>query len=124
MNIASSVSHDVDRPLCTAGRSPAGSPGASPPMSSGAGTSAWPRDGCARMCAPRVATSRGIPDTFDFMMTESERRGWRSAFYFMAGRGEPGIDADYDLGAPWIRRLIRRIGGRQHEIGIHPSYRT
>jgi hypothetical protein len=119
------LSHDVDRPLCTAGRSP------SWVARSLAADVLRRRDIglAARRLGSYVRATRGVIqgdpcDTFEFMMTESERRGWRSAFYFMAGGSEPGIDGEYDLSTPWIRRLIRRIGGRQHEIGIHPSYRT
>ena len=119
------LSHDVDRPLSTLGRSP------SQVARSLAADVVRRRDLglAARRLRSYMRARRGIIqgdpyDTFDFIMSESERRGWRSAFYFMAGGDEPGIDGAYDLGAPWVRRLIARIGGRQHEIGVHTSYRT
>jgi hypothetical protein len=62
-------------------------------------------------------------NTFDWIMDASERRGLRSAFYFIAGRADPR-DGDYSLDDPWIRGLLRRIHERGHEIGLHPSYTT
>jgi hypothetical protein len=61
-------------------------------------------------------------NTFDWIMKESERRGLTSAFYFMAGRTDPRIDADYDLQDPAVEDLIVRIHDRGHEVGLHPSY--
>jgi hypothetical protein len=65
-----------------------------------------------------------VNDTFDFIMDCSERRGLRSAFYFMAGRTNPDWDGPGDLGDPFVRRLLRRVDARGHEIGLHPSYET
>ena len=62
--------------------------------------------------------------SFDLLMDESERRGLRSAFYFIAnGAGPPGA-ADYRLDEPHLQSLLRRIHARGHEIGLHPSYET
>lgn len=61
-------------------------------------------------------------DTFELIMDLSERRGLRSAFYFIAGTTDPSRDGTYGLDDPWIGRLIRRIDERGHEIGLHPSY--
>jgi hypothetical protein len=55
-------------------------------------------------------------DTFDFFMDESEQRGLRAAFYFIAD------NAGYSLDDPRIRRLLRRIHERGHEIGFHAGY--
>lgn len=61
--------------------------------------------------------------TFDRLMRHSERRGLRSAFYFMAT--EPSThDAGYDLLSPRMLHLLSSIHDRGHEIGFHPSYRT
>ena len=62
-------------------------------------------------------------NTFDFIMNCSERYGLKSAFYFMTG-GAHKSDANYDIYMPWIKELIRNIGERRHEVGIHPSYET
>jgi hypothetical protein len=112
------VTHDVDHPLCP-GRSAIGIGRAT------AGDLLRRRD--PHLAARRLlAFARGPDDdvcnTFDFIMGESERRGLRSAFYFMAGRTDPRFDGDYSLDDPWVRGLLRRIRERGHELGIHPSY--
>lgn len=63
-------------------------------------------------------------NTFDWIMDLSERRGFRSAFYFMCGRTNPAMDADYEPEHPAIRDLLRRVHSRGHEIGLHPSFDT
>lgn len=63
-------------------------------------------------------------NTFNWIMSTSERSGIRSAFYFICGRTFPARDALYDINHPAIRELMRRIHGRGHEIGLHPSYNT
>lgn len=63
-------------------------------------------------------------NTFDFLMSESEKRGLKSAFYFMAGSTNPLYDAQYDIFDPRIKILLREINERGHEIGLHPSYET
>lgn len=63
-------------------------------------------------------------NTFDWLMDQSERRGLKSAFYFICGRTMPARDALYELEHPAIRDLLRRIHSRGHEIGLHPSYGT
>lgn len=63
-------------------------------------------------------------NTFQWLMDLSERRGLRSAFYFVCGRTEPRFDPHYEVDSPAIRHLIRCIHGRGHEIGLHPSYGT
>jgi hypothetical protein len=62
--------------------------------------------------------------TFDEIMDASERRGLRSAFYFMAGSSDTRFDGTYRLDEPWVASLIARIHERGHEIGLHPSYLT
>ena len=63
-------------------------------------------------------------NTFDWIMDRSEDHGLRSAFYFICGRTDPDLDALYNVDHPAIRKLIRRIHERGHEIGLHPSYGT
>ncbi|WP_171017141.1 polysaccharide deacetylase family protein [Pseudomonas sp. G(2018)] len=63
-------------------------------------------------------------NTFDWLMTESERHGLISAFYFICGRTDPARDGDYEIEHPAIRALLRTIHERGHEIGLHPSYNT
>jgi hypothetical protein len=74
-----------------------------------------------------LANVRGDPandpyNTFDLIMDLSERRGLRSAFYFMAGKTDARFDGTYSLEDPWIRGLMGRIHKRGHELGLHPSY--
>lgn len=63
-------------------------------------------------------------NTFDWLMNQSEKNNMKSAFYFICGRTDPGKDALYDPEMPQIRKLIRDIHQRGHEIGLHPSYNT
>ena len=63
-------------------------------------------------------------NTFDWLMDVSEENNLKSAFYFICGRTNPARDADYEPEHPVLRRLMRRIHERGHEIGLHPSYDT
>lgn len=63
-------------------------------------------------------------NTFDWIMDVSEQHGLASAFYFICGRTSPQHDAHYEPEHPAIRRLMRSIHERGHEIGLHPSYDT
>lgn len=63
-------------------------------------------------------------NTFEWIMDQSDERGLTSAFYFICGRTAPALDAQYEPEDPRIRALMRRIHGRGHEIGLHPSYGT
>jgi peptidoglycan/xylan/chitin deacetylase (PgdA/CDA1 family) len=66
-----------------------------------------------------------VNNTFDELMECGERLGLRSAFYFMADRRAGRlVDGDYSLDNPWIRKLLRRVHARGHEIGLHTSYTT
>ncbi|HEX5824810.1 MAG TPA: polysaccharide deacetylase family protein, partial [Candidatus Limnocylindrales bacterium] len=61
-------------------------------------------------------------DTFDLLMTVSERHGLRSTFYFLAGN-EPGDhDYRYRIGDPRVLGLLRHVHDRGHEVGLHASY--
>jgi hypothetical protein len=48
----------------------------------------------------------------------------RSSFNFMTDRSAGMIDGNYSINEPWIRKLLRCISERGHEVGIHPSYNT
>lgn len=63
-------------------------------------------------------------NTFDWLMKQSEENGLTSAFYFICGRTDASKDAKYDPEMPQIRKLLREIHQRGHEIGLHPSYKT
>lgn len=59
----------------------------------------------------------------EWMMDVNEQANNRMAFYFISG-GNHALDAYYRMNEPVIRRLLRRIHERGHEIGLHPSYMT
>ncbi len=61
---------------------------------------------------------------FEWMMDVNEKAGNKVAFYFIAGHSEPAMDGCYSLDEPVIRKLMRRIHDRGHEIGLHASYNT
>jgi hypothetical protein len=89
------------------------------------------RDVAAALMAPRVrlASRRQLHpadpfNTFEWLMDQSDAAGIRSAFYFICGRTDPRLDAQYEPEHPAIRALMRRIHQRGHEIGLHPSYNT
>jgi len=63
-------------------------------------------------------------NTFDFIMSVSERYNLKSTFFFKAGHSNPLYDDDYSLEDSRIQTLMRRIYERGHEIGIHPSYES
>lgn len=63
-------------------------------------------------------------NTFDWLMNVSEKNKIKSAFYFICGRTNPQFDGDYEIEHPVMRKLLREIHSRGHEIGLHPSYGT
>lgn len=63
-------------------------------------------------------------NTFDWLMSISEKNSLKSAFYFICGRTDKSKDALYDLNHPIIKSLISEIYRRGHEIGLHPSYNS
>jgi hypothetical protein len=62
--------------------------------------------------------------TFDTIMDISERHDLVSAFYFITDHSAGAIDGLYSMQHPEIRRLLRNIHTRGHEIGLHTSYNT
>jgi hypothetical protein len=94
------VSHDVDVPGCR-GRRPRVL----------AADLVRERD---PLLAARRLAGRDPCDTFDYLLEASERRGLRSAFYFIADGSEYPLEQ--------TRPLLERIHARGHEIGLHPGY--
>jgi len=84
--------------------------------------------------ALRRISSRAVPgkvgftldpyNTFDFLMSTDEAAGLRGSFYFMACSKRNIFDGDYQIRHPEIRRLMRAIHARGHNIGFHGSYDT
>jgi hypothetical protein len=63
-------------------------------------------------------------NTFLWLMDTAERQGLRSAFFFICGRTDRRLDADYEVEHPAMQHLIRQIHLRGHAIGLHPSYHS
>ena len=63
-------------------------------------------------------------NSFDWIMSLSEKHNLKSAFYFICGRTDETKDADYEIEHPAIVSLLKKINKRGHEIGLHPSYAT
>ncbi len=116
------LSHDVDWPWCAAGLrfgEVARSAAADLVRRRSPGLAA------RRLAAFHAGERTEDPcNTFEEILALSERFGLRSAFYFIAGHSAGTIDGVYELSDPWIRRLMRSIHERGHEIGLHPSYHT
>jgi hypothetical protein len=119
------ITHDVDDPLATLGRSP---PRVVRQL---AADLLLRRDlGLAgRRVRAEAAAQRGDHrldpyNTFDFLMDVSEHNDNRSAFYFLANRSPNPLDGTYVLEHPWVRSLIGHIHRRGHEIGLHASFHS
>jgi hypothetical protein len=123
---AVALTHDVDDPLASLGRTPA-------QLVRQLGADALLRRDPALM-ARRVrswlgrarADYRHDPyNTFDFLLDVSERHGLIGAFYFLtADRTAAPEDPPYTLDNPWIESLLRSIHRRGHEIGYHGGFQT
>jgi hypothetical protein len=119
------LSHDVDDPLASAGRTPY-------ELVRQLGADALRRRDAAlasRRLRSWAARRRGDYrldpyNTFDFLMDVSERHGISSAFYFLATERGMAPDHRYTLAEPWIESLLRRIHQRDHEIGFHASFES
>lgn len=73
------------------------------------------------MKATRTGARLDVYNTYNLLMDLSEKKGLKSAFYFICG-GEPAVDGDYAIDSPWCLELLRSIAARGHEVGLHPSY--
>jgi len=58
-------------------------------------------------------------NSYDWLMNISEKYGLQSAFYFLCQKND---SRRYNIEGPRLRKLIRRIFDRGHEIGYHASY--
>src|SRR5215204_1598155 len=120
-----SLSHDVDWPLLTAGQT------LPQVLRAAVGDVVRRKDPLLTMQRIRSfsQTQQGRLDcdmgnTFNFIIKLSEQRDLRSAFYFIALHTAEAIDGLYSIEDAWIRKLLRDIYERGHEIGLHPSYHT
>ena len=120
-----SLSHDVDWPLCTAGR-----PARKAVRTIAGDVMTRKSPGLAlQRSLSHVQTLRGCPDsdlcnTFGFIMDTNERHGIATAFYFITDHSGGEIDGNYSLSDRWVRKLMLRMHERGHEVGLHPSYET
>ena len=120
------LSHDVDDPLSTLGRSRALL------ARQLAGDVVRRRDPGlllrrtrALADARRGRLDRDPHNTFDFLMTVSERHGLRSAFYFLSNNDVNPHGGRFDLvDHPWVGRLMGRVHRRGHEVGFHAGLGT
>ncbi len=62
-------------------------------------------------------------DSFDFLMDSLEAKGMRGSFNFIPSITEE-VDGDHHVGQPHVQALMKRISGRGHALGFHPSYFT
>jgi hypothetical protein len=63
-------------------------------------------------------------DTFDFIMTSSEKLGLKSHFYFMSSDSKLPPDISFYLKSKRFRKKVKEIISRDHKIGFHPGYYT
>jgi hypothetical protein len=61
-------------------------------------------------------------NTFGWIMDESEKRGLKSAFYFITDRPCGATDGHYAVADAPIRTLLAAVLARGHEVGLHASY--
>lgn len=61
-------------------------------------------------------------NTFEWLMSVSEKYNLKSAFYFICGHTNNEYDAKYDIRDRDILQLMQRINNRNHELGVHFSY--
>lgn len=63
-------------------------------------------------------------NTFDYLMTTSEKAGIKSNFYFLTGVTDKKFDASYKITDKRIIKMMQKISERGHLIGLHTSYNT
>jgi hypothetical protein len=120
------VSHDVDLPLRYRWSNVL--------RTAGGGLRDWRRAGAASGMARRMSDwyavrhcgelERDPYNTFEKLISCSERWGMPSAYYFIAERTSKKWDGLYEIDDPFIFGLIGRLGNAGQEIGLHPSFCT
>ncbi len=63
-------------------------------------------------------------DTYHFLISQSEKYGLKSHFYFMASHNKNGHDYDFYINRQQFKKLVDEIYRRGHIIGFHPGYTT
>lgn len=120
------LSHDVDDPLSTLGRSrPLLARQLTGDLVRRRDVGLLLRRARALADARRGKLDRDPHNTFDFLMTVSERHGVRSAFYFLSNNDVDPRGGRFDLvDHPWVGRLMGRVHRRGHEVGFHAGFGT
>jgi hypothetical protein len=120
------LTHDVDDPLSTVGRSPrmlARQFGGDVVRRRDIGLAL--RRARAVVDARRERHDTDPNNTFEFLMDVSERHSLRSAFYFLARGDADRVAPRYQLfDHPWVQELLGRVHRRGHEIGLHAGFGT
>jgi hypothetical protein len=117
------MSHDVDFPLCTAGRKRANVQRSiladvAIRHDSALALRRWKAYGEAQ----KNFFDNDPFNTFELIMDMGDRLGRQSEFNFVPEPTAGRPDGNYDLESPWFRKLLRRIHERGHILGFHPSY--
>lgn len=60
----------------------------------------------------------------DWMMDVNELENNKVSFYFITQNTDSVYDGRYSMNEPIIRKLLKKIHDRGHEIGLHPSYNS
>ena len=120
------LTHDVDDPLSTLGRSrPLLARQLAGDLVRRRDPGLLVRRARALADARRGRLDRDPHNTFDFLMTVSERHGVRSAFYFLSHNDVDPRGGPFDLvDHPWVGELMGRVHRRGHEIGFHGGLGT
>lgn len=69
-----------------------------------------------------VGYEKDLNNTFDYIMSLSEKHNLVSNFYFMTACGRDWRDGKYSIFCKPIVELAREIIKRGHRIGIHPGF--
>jgi hypothetical protein len=120
------VSHDVDDPLSTLGRTPALlARQLAGDMIRRHDPGLLLRRLRAIADAQHGRLDRDPHDTFDLLMDVSEHHGLRSAFNFLSNNDVNPRGGRYDLvDHPWVGQLMSRVAQRGHEVGFHAGFGT
>jgi hypothetical protein len=71
-----------------------------------------------------LKTGKNPYDTFNFIMTLSEKLGLKSHFYFMSSDSNKQPDTRFYLNSKRFRDKVKEVKSRGHMIGFHPGYYT
>jgi peptidoglycan/xylan/chitin deacetylase (PgdA/CDA1 family) len=63
-------------------------------------------------------------DKFNWMMKINEKLGNRITFFFITMKSNKEMDGHYSINEKRIRKLLKEIHSRGHEIGLHSSYNS